>query len=173
MSLLFNSYGKLNIVNIVNNRMCTSQVIIAKVILAKNPNLDPGRASMLLNLGFSASLAKLKGSKRRKKGVHMLMEEATKEVVQTTKRRPMSRQDLEAPRYRKRSKASCSSVSMKSPPKSTPVKTAKRTVVKKIGRNIQIQRRESLTKDFMLKIANTRLRALARKQPLARGKKSE
>ena len=169
MSLLFNSYGKLNIVNIVNNRMCTSQVIIAKVILAKNPNLDPGRASMLLNLGFSASLAKLKGSKRRKKGVHMLMEEATKEVVQTTKRRPMSRQDLEAPRYRKRSKASC----RKSPSKTTPVKTAKRTVVKKIGRNIQMQRRESLTKDFMLKIANTRLRALARKQPLARGKKSE
>ena len=103
----------------------------------------------------------------------MLMEEATKEVVQTTKRRPMSRQDLEAPRYRKRSKGSRSSVSMKSPQKSTPVKTAKRTVVKKIGRNIQIQRRESLTKDFMLKIANTRLRALARKQPLARGKKSE
>ena len=163
MSLLFNSYGK------VKYGMGTSQLILAKVILAKHPNLDSVRASMLLNLGFSASLAKLKGSKRRKKSVQMLMEEATKEVVQTTKRRPMSRQDLEAPRYRKRSKASCSSVSMKS----TPVKTAKRTVVKKIGRNIQIQRRESLTKDFMLKIANTRLRALARKQPLARGKKSE
>ena len=88
-----------------------------------------------------------------------------------TKRRPISRQDLEAPRYRKRSQVSyesSSSLSRKSPKKSTPVKTGKRTVVKKIGRSIQ--RRESLTKDFMLKIANTRLRALAApvKQPLAR-----
>ena len=166
MSLLFNSYGKFN------TGMCSSQLI-----LAKNPNLDADRASMLLNLGFSASLAKLKGSKWRKKSANMLTEGTAKEVrVQMTKRRPISRQDLEAPRYRRRSQASyesSSSLSRKSPNKSTPVKTAKRTVVKKIGRNIQIQRRESLTKDFMLKIANTRLRALARKQPLARGKKSE
>ena len=170
MSLLFNSYGKFN------NGMCTSQLILAKVILAKHPNLDPDRASMLLNLGFSASLAKLKGSKRRKKSANMLTEEAAKEVVRMTKRRPVSRQDLEAPRYRRRSKASyesCSSLSRKSPKKSTPVKTAKRTVVKKIGWSIQ--RRESLTKDFMLKIASTRVRTLPTpaKQPLARGKKWE
>ena len=166
MSLLFNSYGKFN------TGMYTSQLILAKVILAKQPNLDPGRASMLLNLGFSASLAKLKGSKRRKKNENMLTEEAAKEGrVQRTKRRPISRQDLEAPRYRRRSKASyksSSSLSRKSSKKPIPVKTGKRTVVKKIGRSIQ--RRESLTKDFMLKIVNTRLRALATpaKQPLAR-----
>ena len=166
MSLLFNSYGKFN------TGMCSSQLILAKVILAKHPNLDADRASMLLNLGFSASLAKLKGSKWRKKSANMLTVEAAKEVrVQMTKRRPISRQDLEAPRYRRRSQASyesSSSLSRKSPKKSTSVKTAKRTVVKKIGRSIQ--RRESLTQDFMLKIANTRLRALAApvKQPLAR-----
>ena len=163
MSLLFNSYGK------VNTGMCSSQLILTKVILAKHPNLDADRASMLLNLGFSASLAKLKGSKWRKKSANML---TAKEVrVQMTKRRPISRQDLEAPRYRRRSQASyesSSSLSRKSPKKSTPVKTAKRTVAKKIGRSIQ--RRESLTKDFMLKIASTRLRALAApaKQPLTR-----
>ena len=167
MSLLFNSYGKFNY------GICTSQLILAKVILAKHPNLDPDRASMLLNLGFSASLAKLKGSKRRKKSV---TEEAAKEVVvQITKRRPISRQDCEAPRYRKMSKAfyDSGSLSRKSPKKSTPVKTAKRTVVKKIGWSIQ--RRESLTKDFMLKTASTRLRALATlaKQASARGKKWE
>ena len=166
MSLLFNSYGKFN------TGMCSSQLILAKVILAKHPNLDPDRASMLLNLGFSASLAKLKGSKWRKKSANMLTVEAAKEVrVQMTKRRPISRQDLEAPRYRRRSQASyesSSSLSRKSPKKSTPVKTAKRTVAKKIGRSIQ--RRESLTKDFMLKTVNTRLRALATpaKQALAR-----
>ena len=163
MSLLFNSYGKFN------TGMCSSQLILAKVILAKHPNLDADRASMLLNLGFSASLAKLKGSKWRKKSANMRKtEEVAKEV---TKRRPISRQDLEAPRYRRRSQASyesSSSLSRKSPKKSTSVKTAKRTVAKKIGRSIQ--RRESLTKDFMLKIANTRLRALAApvKQPLPR-----
>ena len=86
MSLLFNSYGKFKY------GMGTSQLILAKVILAKHPNLDSVRASMLLNLGFSASLAKLKGSKWRKKSGKMLKEEATKEVtVQTTKRRPISR----------------------------------------------------------------------------------
>ena len=166
MSLLFNSYGKFN------TRMCSSQLILTKLILAKHPNLDPDRASMLLNLGFSASLAKLKGSKWRKKSANMLTEGTAKEVrVQMTKRRPISRQDLEAPRYRRRSQASyesSSSLSRKSPKKSTPVKTAKRTVVKKIGRSIQ--RRESLTKDFMLKTVSTRLRALATpaKQALAR-----
>ena len=166
MSLLFNSYGKFNY------GICTSQLILAKVILAKHPNLDSNRASMLLNLGFSASLAKLKGSKWRKKSANMLTEEAAKEVtVQVTKRRPISRQDLEAPRFRRRSKTSyksSSSHSRKSPKKSIPVKTAKRTVAKKIGRSIQ--RRESLTKDFTLKIASTRLRALAApaKQPLTR-----
>ena len=167
MSLLFNSYGKFN------TGMCSSQLILAKVILAKHPNLDADRASMLLNLGFSASLAKLKGSKWRKKSANMRKTEGTaKEVrVQVTKRRPISRQDLEAPRYRRRSQASyesSSSLSRKSPKKSTPVKTARRTVAKKIGRSVQ--RRESLTKDFMLKIANTRLRALAApvKQPLTR-----
>ena len=100
-----------------------------------------------------------------------MTEEANKEgVVQITKRRPISRQDCEAPRYRKMSKAfyDSGSLSRKSPKKSIPVKTAKRTVAKKIGRSIQ--RRESLTKDFMLKIASTRLRALAvpAKQPLTR-----
>ena len=158
MSLLFNSYGKLNIVNIVNNRMCTSQVIIAKVILAKNPNLDPGRASMLLNLGFSASLAKLKGNQRRRKGLKMQVEEATNEVLLTTKRKPISRRDLEAPRSRK------------APQKE--VKTGKKTVAKKTGGRI-LPRREFLTKDF--KIANTRTRTLASagKQPLARARKWE
>lgn len=161
MSLLFNSYGKFNY------GICTSQLILAKVILAKHPNLDPDRASMLLNLGFSASLAKLKGSKRRKKSV---TEEAAKEVVvQITKRRPISRQDCEAPRYRKMSKAfyDSGSLSRKSPKKSTPVKTAKtRTMVKKLGRSIQ-------RRDLMLKMANTRLRALTTpaKQPLARAGK--
>ena len=161
MSLLFNSYGKFNY------GICTSQLILAKVILAKHPNLDPDRASMLLNLGFSASLAKLKGSKRRKKSV---TEEAAKEVVvQITKRRPISRQDCEAPRYRKMSKAfyDSGSLSRKSPKKSTPVKTAKtRTMVKKLGRSIQ-------RRDLMLKLANTRLRALTTpaKQPLARAGK--
>ena len=166
MSLLFNSYGK------INPGMCTSQLILAKVILAKHPNLDANRASMLLNLGFSASLAKLKGSKWRKKK-NMLTEEVAKEVaIQMTKRRPISRQDLEAaPRCRRRSKASYKStscLSRKCPKKSISVETAKRSVAKKIGRSIQ--RRESLTKDFMLKIASSRLRALAApaKQPLAR-----
>ena len=162
MSLLFNSYGK------VKYGMGASQLILAKVILAKHPNLDSNRASMLLNLGFSASLAKLKGSKWRKKSANMLTEEAAKEVsVQVTKRRPISRQDLEAPRCRRRSKAS-NKRSSRLCTKSTPVKTAKRTVVKKIGRSIQ--RRESQTKDFMLKIVNTRLRALAApaKQTLTR-----
>ena len=164
MSLLFNSYGKFNY------GICTSQLILAKVILAKHPNLDPDRASMLLNLGFSASLAKLKGSKRRKKSLNMLTEEGAKEVVvQITKRRPISRQDCEAPRYRRMSKAfyDSSSLSRKSPKKSTPVKTAKtRTMVKKMGRSIQ-------RRDLMLKIANTRLRALTTpaKQPLARAGK--
>ena len=160
MSLLFNSYGKFNY------GICTSQLILAKVILAKHPNLDPDRASMLLNLGFSASLAKLKGSKRRKKSV---TEEGAKEVIQITKRRPISRQDCEAPRYRKMSKAfyDSGSLSRKSPKKSTPVKTAKtRTMVKKLGRSIQ-------RRDLMLKMANTRLRALTTpaKQPLARAGK--
>ena len=160
MSLLFNSYGKFNY------GICTSQLILAKVILAKHPNLDPDRASMLLNLGFSASLAKLKGTKRRKKSV---TEEATKEVIQMTKRRPISRQDCEAPRYRRMSKAfyDSASLSRKTPKKSTPVKTAKtRKMVKKLGRSIQ-------RRDLMLKIANTRLRALTTpaKQPLARAGK--
>ena len=162
MSLLFNSYGKFN------NGICTSQLILTKVILAKHPNLDPSRASMLLNLGFSAGLAKLKGSKRRKKSMNI--EEAAKVVVQMTKRRPISRQDCEAPRYRRMSKAfyDSSSLSRKSPKKSTPVKTVKRTVVnKKIGRSIQ-------RRDFMLKIVNTRLRAVTTpaKQPLARAGKN-
>ena len=84
MSLLFNSNGKFN------TRMCSSKLILTKVILAKHPNLDTDRASMLLNLGFSASLAKLKGSKWRKKK-NMLTEEVAKEVaIQMTKRRPIS-----------------------------------------------------------------------------------
>ena len=163
MSLLFNSYGKFNY------GICTSQLILTKVILAKHPNLDPSRASMLLNLGFSAGLAKLKGSKRRKKSVNM--EEAAKVVIQMTKRRPISRQDCEAPRYRKMSKAfyDSTSLSRKSPKKSSPVKTGKkRSVVnKKIGRSIQ-------RRDFMLKIVNTRLRAVTTpaKQPLARAGKN-
>ena len=123
---------------------------------------------MLLNLGFSAGLAKLKGSKRRKKSMNI--EEAAKVVVQMTKRRPISRQDCEAPRYRRMSKAfyDSSSLSRKSPKKSTPVKTVKRTVVnKKIGRSIQ-------RRDIMLKIVNTRLRAVTTpaKQPLARAGKN-
>ena len=151
MSLLFNSFGKLN------NRMGNSQIIITKVILAKHPNLDPGRASMLLNLGFSASLAKLKGNPRRRKGLKMQVEEATNEVLLTNKRKPISRRDLEAPRSRK------------APQKE--VKTGKKTVAKKTGRILP--RREFLTKDF--KIANTRTRTLASagKQPLARARKWE
>ena len=155
MSLLFNSYTK------IDQRTRSSKEIMAKVILTKNPKLDPARASMLLNLGFNTSLARLKGSKWRKSSAKGLKEEVSKAVV-TMVGRPVPRQDLEVPRYRK--KSAYSSRSSKS------AKHAKKTMVKKIGR--RFHRKESLTEAFMLKIGNARPRIppTPTKQPWARGK---
>ena len=74
---------------------------MAKVILTKNPKLDPARASMLLHLGFNTSLARLKGSKWRKSGAKGLKEDVSKAAV-TMVGRPVPRQELEVPRYRKK-----------------------------------------------------------------------
>ena len=137
---------------------------MAKVILTKNPKLDPARASMLLNLGFTTSLARLKGSKWRKSSAKVLKEEVSKEDVSMSmsKGRPVPRQDVEVPRYRK--KSAYSSRSGKS------AKNVKKIMVKKIGR--RFHRKESLTEAFMLKIGNARPRIppTPAKQPWARGK---
>ena len=156
MSLLFNSYTK------IDQRACSSQKIMAKVILTKNPKLDPSRASMLLNLGFNTSLARLKGSKWRKSSAKVLKEEVSKEEVSMSKGRPVPRQDWEVPRYRK--KSAYSSRSGKS------AKNVKKIMVKKIGR--RFHRKESLTEAFLLKIGNARPRIppTPTKQPWARGK---
>ena len=130
---------------------------MAKVILTKNPKLDPTRASMLLHLGFNTSLARLKGSKWRRSGAKGLKEE-----VSISKGRPAPRQELEVPRYRK--KSAYSSRSGKS------AKNVNKIMVKKIGR--RFHRKESLTEAFMLKIGNARPRIppTPTKQPWARGK---
>ena len=130
---------------------------MAKVILTKNPKLDPARASMLLNLGFNTSLARLKGSKWRKSSAKVLKEEES-----MSKGRPVPRKDLEVPKYRK--KSAYSSRSSKS------AKNVKKILVKKIGR--RFHRKESLTEAFMLKIGNARPRIppTPTKQPWARGK---
>ena len=151
MSLLFNSYTK------IDQRACSSKEIMVKVILTKNSKLDPGRASMLLNLGFNTSLARLKGSKWRKSSAKGL-----KEVESISKGRPVPRQDLEVPRYRK--------ISAYSSRSSKSAKNVKKIMVKKIGR--RFHRKESLTEAFMLKIGNARPRIppTPTKQPWARGK---
>ena len=151
MSLLFNSYTK------IDQRTRSFKEIMAKVILTKNPKLDPGRASMLLNLGFNTSLARLKGSKWRKSSAKVLKEEES-----MSKGRPVPRQDWEVPRYRK--KSAYSSRRGKS------AKNVKKIMVKKIGR--RFHRKESLTEAFMLKIGNARPRIppTPTKQPWARGK---